>query len=100
MDDDEFQRKSAKAIRESLKVVAQAEQALKKTEDFFRETGISPEQAKRYLETQGDPQIRRETQQMIEQTMREVREDADRAVREAQRSSPQAPPKRRFRNLI
>ena len=100
MDDDEFMKKSEQAIRESLKVVAQAEQALQRTEEFFREKGISPEQMKAYLKRHGNPEIQREIDMMVEQTMRQVQEEAEQAVRDSQRSAEAPPPKRRFRNMI
>ena len=100
MDDDEFLKKSETAIRESMKVVAQAEQALQRTEAFFREKGISPEQMKEYLKRHGNPEIQREIDMMVEQTMRQVQEEAEQAVRDSQRASVAPPPKRRFRNMI
>ncbi len=100
MDDDEFLKKSQKAIRESLKVIAQAEQALQRTDTFFREKGISPEQMKDYLRRQGNPGIQREIDMMVEQTMKQVMEEADQAVRAAQQTSVLPPAKRRIRNLI
>ena len=100
MDDDEFLKKSEQAIRESMKVVAQAEQALQRTEAFFREKGISPEQMKEYLKRHGNPEIQREIDMMVEQTMRQVQEEAEQAVRDSQRATVAPPPKRRFRNMI
>ncbi len=100
MDDEEFLRKSEQAIRESLKVVAQAEQALQRTEEFFREKGITPEQMKEYLKRHGNPAIQREIDMMVEQTMRQVREEAEQAVRDSQKTAVAPPPKRRFRNMI
>ncbi len=100
MDCDEFLKKSEKAIRESLKVVAQAEQALQRTEAFFREKDISPEQLKDYLRRNGNPGIQREIDMMVEQTMKQVMEEADQAVRTAQQKTVAPPPKRRIRNLI
>ncbi len=100
MDDEEFLRKSAQAIRESLKVVAQAEKALQRTEEFFREKGISPEEMKDYLRHHGNPEIQREIDMMVEQTMRQVREEADQAVRESQKNAVAPPSKRRFRTMI
>lgn len=100
MEDDDFLKKSEKAIRESLKVVAQAEKALLRTEAFFREKGISPEQMKDYLRRKGNPGIQREIDMMVEQTMKQVMEEADQAVRAAQQAPVAPPSKRRIRNLI
>ncbi len=100
MEDDEFLKKSEKAIRESLKVVAQAEKALLRTEAFFREKSISPEQMKDYLRRKGNAGIQREIDMMVEQTMKQVMEEADQAVRAAQQAPVAPPPKRRIRNLI
>lgn len=100
MDEYEFEQRSAKTIRESMKVVAQAEQALKRTDDYFREKGITPEQLKEYLKNHGNPAIQREIDLMVEQTMRQVLEEAEQAVLESQRGP--APPlsRRRFRSMI
>ncbi len=100
MDEDEFEQRSVKAIRETMKVVAQAEEALKRTEDFFRQKGITPEQLKEYLKTHGNPAIQREIDLMVEQTMRQVLDEAEQAVLESQRAA--APPlsRRRFRSRI
>lgn len=100
MDEDKFLQSSEKAIRESLKVVAQAEQALQRTQAFFREKGISPEDMKDYLRRQGNSEIQREIDLMVEQTMRQVQEEADQAVRDSMRPPAASPSKRRFRNLI
>ncbi len=100
MDDDEFLKQSEKAIRESLKVVAQAEQALQRSEAFFREKGISPEEMKDYLRRQGNARIQREIDMMVEQTMKQVMDEAEQAVRAAQQAPAASSPKRRFRNLI
>lgn len=100
MDDEEFLRKSDLAIRESLKVVAQAEQALRRTEEFFREKGITPEEMKEYLRRHGNPEIQREIDMMVEQTMQQVREEAEQAVRDSQRNAVTPPSKRRFRSMI
>ena len=100
MDDEEFLKKSEQAIRESLKVVAQAEKALQRTEEFFREKGISPEQMKEYLRRHGNPEIQREIDMMVEQTMRQVREEADQAVRDSLKNAVAPPSKRRFRTMI
>ncbi len=100
MDEDEFEKRSAKAILESLKVVRQAEEALKKTEDYFREKGITPEQMKEYLKRHGNPDIQREIDLMVEQAMNQVREQAEQAVLESQRAAATPLPRRRFRSMI
>ncbi len=100
MDEDEFEKKSAKAILESRKVVAQAEEALKRTEEYFRERGITPEQMKEYLKRHGNPTIQREIDLMVEQAMRQVQEEAERVVQESQRSTAAPISRRRFRSMI
>ncbi len=100
MDEDEFEQRSAKAIRESMKVVAQAEEALKRTEAYFREKGITPEQMKEYLKSHGNPAIQREIDLMVEQTMRQVQEEAEKAVLESQRAAAPPTARRRFRSMI
>jgi len=99
MEEDEIFKNAERAIRESRKVITQAEEALRRTDDYFREKGITPEQLKTYLK-QGNPDIQREIDLMVDQTMREIRQEAEQAVREAQQATLKPASRRRFRTMI
>lgn len=100
MEEDDVLRQADKAIWESKKVIADAEAALRRTDDYFRDQGLSPEMLNDYLEKHSSPTIRREIELMVEQTMKDIREEADAAIRESQQVPVKAPPRGRFRTMI
>ena len=100
MDPDDVLIKAEKAIQASRKVIANAEAALRRTDDYFRERGINPETLKLYLKKHANPTIQREIEMMAEQQLEEVRKEAEQAVREAQAPQGKAPRPKRFRSLI
>jgi uncharacterized protein YaaN involved in tellurite resistance len=99
MEEDDVLRNADKVVREARKIIAETEKVLKRTADYFKEQGIDPEQLKQHLAKNVSPTILREIDMMAEQTLREAKEDADRAIAES--LAPASPTRaRRFRTHI
>ena len=100
MDEEALRNKSESVMREAKRVIAEAEKALKRTDDYFAEHGLSPEKLLLYLEKNAGEGSRRELDNAVERTMREARDDARRAIEAAKVHQVMKSVRRRIRSLV
>lgn len=100
MDEETLKKKSETAVREAKRVIAEAEKALKRTEDYFLEHRLTTEKLMLYLEKHGGENSRRELDNAVERTMREAREDAQRTIEAARVQHAVKSVRRRIRSLV
>jgi len=100
MDDEALKKKSEAVMQEARRVIAEAEKALKRTEDYFYEHGFTSEKLMAYLDKYGGESARRELENTVERTMREARSDAQRAIEAANVQHAVKSVRRRIRSLI
>jgi ElaB/YqjD/DUF883 family membrane-anchored ribosome-binding protein len=100
MDEEALKKKSEAVVREARRVIAEAEKALKRTDDYFAEHGLTPEKLMLYLDKQDGNSSRRELDNAVERTMREAREDAQRAIESARVQHAVKSVRRRIRSLV
>ena len=100
MDFDEHKKKTDQALLEAKRVINEANMALKRTEDFFSENNIDTNKILKYVLDTGGPEAVRELDLMVERTLQEMQEEANRAVEisRLQNSVPTA--RKKFRKLI
>jgi hypothetical protein len=100
MDFDEHKKKTDQALLEAKRVINEANLALKRTEDFFSENNIDTNKILKYVLDTGGPEAVRELDLMVERTLQEMQEEANRAVEisRLQNSVPTA--RKKFRKLI
>jgi hypothetical protein len=100
MDFDEHKKKTDQVLLEAKRVINEANIALKRTEDYFFENNIDTNKIMKYVLDTGGPEAVRELELMVERTLREMQEEANRAVEisRLQNSVPSA--RKKFRKLI
>ena len=100
MNFDEQKKKTDEILLEAKRVINEANMALKRTEDFFNENNINTDKLIKYVLDTGGPEAVRELDLMVERTLREMNEEANRNVEIAklQNSVPSA--RKKFRKLI
>lgn len=100
MDFDEHKKKTDQALLEAKRVINEANMALKRTEDFFAKNNIDTNKILKYVLETGGPEAVRELDLMVERTLQEMQEEANRAVEisRLQNSVPTA--RKKFRKLI
>lgn len=87
-------------VQSARKLIAEAEQALKRTENYFRTNGIDPDSLQAELEQKHGPEVCREIDMMVQAALEKVQQDANEALREAQKSSVIPAVKHRLRQMI
>jgi tyrosyl-tRNA synthetase len=100
MDFDEQQKKIQKIIMDSRKVIAEAQQALKRSEYFFKENNIDPDQLMRELRMYGGPNAEREVDELVEKMMRDVKEEVERLIEHSRVDNALPSMRKKFRSLI
>lgn len=100
MDEEALKKKSEAVTKEARRVIAEAEKALKRTEDYFAEHGFTPGKLMDYLNKNGAESTKRELENTMERTMREARNDAQRAIEAARVQHAVKSVRRRIRSLI
>ena len=100
MDFEEHKKKTQQVVAASRKVIAEAENALKRTERYLAEHNINADMLMNYLKNSVGPNVQKEIDLSVERMMREVREEADRAIAESRQIRAVQPAIRKFRTLI
>jgi hypothetical protein len=100
MDFEEQQKKARQVVAASKKVIAEAENALKRTERYLADNNINADMLMHYLKTHVSPDAEREINLIVERTMRDVREEADRVIEESRKVQAVPSARRKFRTLI
>lgn len=100
MDDEALKKRTEAVTQEARRVIAEAEKALKRTENYFSEHGFTPEKLMAYLDKHGGENARRELENTVERTIREARNDALRAIEAARVQQAVKSVRRRIRTLI
>lgn len=100
MDEEALKIRTEAVAQEAKRVIAEAEKALKRTEDYFSEHGFTPEKLMAYLAKHGGESTQRELENTVERTMREARNDAQRAIEAAKVQHAVKSVRRRIRSLI
>lgn len=100
MDFDEQKKRTDEILLEAKRVINEANMALKRTEDYFAENNINTNKLIKYVLDTGGPEAVRELDLMVERTLREMNEEANRAVEisRLQNSVPSA--RKKFRKII
>lgn len=100
MDFDEHKTKTEQALLQARRVINEANKALKRAENYFAEQGIDVDKLMDQVLQQGGPAAVREIDLMVERALREVHEEADRAVASARMQNAAPSARRKFRTLI
>lgn len=100
MYDDESRRKTEAVMREAKQAIANAEQALSRTDAYFAQYSLTPEKLMAFLQAKSGPNALRELENTVERTLREARAEARQAVEAAQVQQAVKSVRRRIRSLI
>ncbi len=100
MNDEALKKRTEAVTQEARRVIAEAEKALKRTNDYFSEHGFTSEKLMAYLDKHGGENARRELENTVERTMRDARNEAQRAIEGARVQHAVKSVRRRIRSLI
>lgn len=91
--------KVEQTILEGKRLVAKAEAMLRQVEELNRRHGLSPEALEKYMQDHLSPAEREEVERQVQQALRELREEADRAA-ESLRTASRPPRKPRLKMTV
>ena len=100
MDFEDQNKKTQQVLLEAKRVINEANNALKKTEKYFAENNIDSNKIMQYVLDTGGPEAVRELELMVESTLREMHEEANRAVEMARTQNAVPSARKKFHKLI
>ena len=100
MDFEENRKKTEQVLLEAKRVINEANLALQRTDKYFLENNIDTDKLMKYVLDTGGPDAVREIDLMVERTLREMQEEANRAVEVLKLQNAVPTARKKFRRLI
>lgn len=100
MDYEESKKKTEQVLLEAKRVINEANLALQRTDKYFLENNFDTEKLMKYVLETGGPSAVREIDLMVERTLHEMHEEANRAIEISRLQNAAPTARKKFRKLI
>lgn len=100
MNEDDLREHTEKVLFEARKAIAEANQALERSDSYFIEHKITTGQLMEYVKLHGGPDALRDLDRMVENSLNEIKAEAQKAIDEAYSDQKPKSSRKKFHSLI